>query len=199
MITKEIKTIEEEIKKLHLSPIQKNHSMTDKETKEMFSDFWFFHLKPVIDFSKILAKKYKANMEVVWLSAILHDIARLDDKEPHDEIGAEKAYKMLLKRGVNKEIANDAKDVILTHRCKKHKPKTLEQKILATADAVTHFKTPFYLWFSYISNKSFRDNLESGLQKIKRDYEKKIFFENEKKLVKKEYDILKNWFEYYLK
>jgi len=169
--------------------------MTNKSTKEMFGDFWFIHVKPTIDHSKALAKKYKANTETVWLSAILHDIARLDDKEPHDEIGSEKAHRMLLGEGFSEEIAEKVRNTILTHSCKKHKPKTLEQKILATADALVHFKTPFYLWFSYISNKSFTDNLESGLRKIKKDYNDKIFFKEEKKLIKKEYKILKNWFK----
>lgn len=188
-----IEKIEEEVKNLHLNPVQDRHSVSDKKTKEVFSLFWFLHLKPVIDYSKKLAKKYNADMEVVWLSAILHDLARLDDIEPHDEISAERAYNMLLEKGFNKGIAEDVKSTILTHRCRKYTPKTLEQKILATADAVSHFKTPFYLWFSNISNKPFKKQLESDLDKIEKDYHKKIFFENERKLVKKEYEVLKEW------
>jgi len=196
METSSIEKIEEKIKNFHLNPIQKNHSMTDKSTKEMYSSFWFLHVKPVIDYSKELAKKYNANIEVVWLSATLHDLVRLDDLEPHDEIGAERAYHMLLEEGFSKEIAEKVKNTILTHRCNKYKPQTLEQKVLATADAVSHFKTPFYLWFSSISAKPFKEQLEDSLQKIERDYNEKIFFEEERESVKKEYEVLKRWLKY---
>lgn len=198
METQLVEKLEEKVKKLHLNPVQKNHSMTKQSTKEMFSLFWFMHVKPVIDYSKELAKKYNANMGVVWLSAILHDLARLDDLEPHEEISAERAYNMLLGEGFSKETAEDVKNIILTHRCNKYKPQTLEQKILATADAISHFKIPFYLWFSYMSRKPFKKQLEGNLQKIERDYNEKIFFEEEKKSIEKEYEVLKRWCEYYL-
>ncbi len=191
-----IEKLEEKIRNLHLQPKQNKHSITKKGTAETFALFWFVHVKPVIDYSKEMAKKYNANSEISWLSAILHDIARLDDLEPHEEIGAEKAYPIVLKEGFSKETAEKVKETILTHRCRERKPQTLEQKILATADAITHFKTPFYFWFSSISSKPFKEQLESSLEKIKRDYNEKIFFEEEKESVKKEYEVLKNWFEY---
>jgi len=199
METQQIEKLEKKIKNLHLHPKQNKHPLTKKDIAKTFGLFWFLHVKPVIDFSKELAKKYNANLKVVWLSAILHDLARLDDLEPHDEISAERAYDMLLEKRFSKEIAEEVKKTILTHRCKKHKPRTLEQKILATADAMSHFKLPFYFWFSSISSKPLKEQLEESLQKIERDYNEKIFFEDERELVKKEYEVLKNWFEYYSK
>jgi len=199
MNTDRIEKLEEEIRDLHLHPKQNSHSLTKRDMVETFSVFWFLHLKPVIDYSKELAKKYNANLEVIWLSAILHDLARLDDLEPHDEISSERAYNMLLEKGFNKEIAEEVKKTILTHRCKKHKPETLEQKILATADAISHFKPPFYFWFSSISSKPLKEQLEGSLQKVERDYNEKIFFKDERELVKKEYEVLKSWFEYHSK
>jgi len=199
MDIKKIEKLEEEVKELHLRTQQKNHSATNKDVIETYRLFWVLHLKPVIEHSKELAKKYNADLEIVWLSAIFHDIARLEDLEPHDEISSERAYNILLDKGFSKEIAVKVKKTILTHRCKNYKPETLEQKVLATANAVNHFKGPFYLWFSWISTKSFKEQLESGLLKIERDYNEKIFFKDEKRLIKKEYDILKNWFSYYSK
>ena len=196
---KKIQKLEEEVKVLHFHPKRKSHSMSKKDMAETYRLFWTLHLKPVIDDAKKLAKKYKANLEVVWLSAIFHDLARLDDLEPHDEISSDRAYHILLKNGFSEEIAAEVRKTILTHRCKQYKPKTLEQKILATADAVNHFKTPFYLWFSWISTRSFKEQLESGLKKLERDYYKKIFFKEERGLVKQEYEILKSWFKYYSK
>lgn len=199
MDIKKIEKLEGEVKDLHLKPKQKNHSATKQDVTETFRLFWTLHLKPVIDCSKELAKKYNANLEIVWLSAIFHDIARLEDLEPHDEISSERAYNILLDKGFSKEIATEVKKTILTHRCRNYKPETLEQKILATADAMNHFNSPFYLWFSWISTKSFKEQLESGLKKLERDYNEKIFFEEERGSVKNEYEILKNWFNYHLK
>jgi len=199
MKERHIEKIEEKVKNLHLNSIQKNHSITNKNTKEMFTLFWFLHLKPVIDYSKELAKKYNANIETVWLSAILHDIARLDNLEPHDEISSERAYNILLEEGFSKKISTEVKNIILTHRCKKYKPRTLEQKILATADAMSHFKAPFYLWFSFISDRPFKEQLESNFKKLERDYNEKIFFEEERKSVEKEYEVLKKWSGYFSK
>lgn len=199
METKTIEKLEEKIKDLHLHPKQNKHSLTKKDATETFSLFWFVHVKSVIDYSKELAKKYNANLEVVWLSATLHDLARLDDLEPHDEISSERAYELLQKEGFNKEIAEEVKKTILTHRCKKYKPETLEQKILATADAMSHFKPPFYLWFSSVSPKPLKEQLENSLQKVERDYNEKIFFKDERNSIKKEYEVLKNWFEFHSK
>ncbi|MFC1629768.1 HD domain-containing protein [Patescibacteria group bacterium] len=193
-----IKELEERVRGLHLNPSQKSHSLTDKTAKEMFTSFWFGHVKPVIECAKDLAEKYGANVEVVWLAAIFHDISRLDDQEPHDEIGAEKTYKILLEEGFDEETARAVRDTILAHRCREHKPQTLEQKILATADAVCHFKTPFYLWVFAIAKRSLRDLLESSLLKIERDFNDKIFFDDEKESVRKEYEVLKSWFESWL-
>jgi putative nucleotidyltransferase with HDIG domain len=199
MDIKLIEKLEEEIKELHLNPKQKNHSFSDKSTKEFFSLFWSLHVKPVIDYSKELAKIYNGDLETLWLAAILHDISRLDDLEPHDKIGAQMAYKLLLERGFNQKTAEKVRDVIMTHRCKENKPQTLEQKLMATADAVIHFKAPFYLWWEHISKSDIKENFESGLKKIERDYKDKIFFEEEKESIRKEYEVLKGWFEYYSK
>ncbi len=191
-----IKKLEEEIKNLHYNPQIVKHGFSDLETKEFFNTFWDIHIKPVIEYSKQMAEKYKADIEAVWLGAILHDIARLNDEEPHDEIGSEKACKMLIEKGFDKKLAEKVKSIILTHRCRKYPPETLEQKILASADAMAHFLPPFYLWIGKYSNKKFAEITEGNLRKIERDYNEKIFFEDEKKIVEEQYKILKNWMNY---
>lgn len=194
--TKKIEQLEEEIKNLHYNPQITKHSFSDIDTKEFYNWFWNIHIKPVIEYSKRMAEKYGADIEAVWLGATLHDIARLSDEEPHDEIGSEKAYKILLEKGFGKELAEKVKKIILTHRCRKYPPETLEQKIVASADAMAHFLPPFYLWIGKYSNKTFSEILENNMKKIERDYNEKIFFEDEKRLVEKQHKILKNWFKY---
>lgn len=193
--TEKIQQIEEEIKKLHYNPQIAKHSFSDADTKEFYYSFWDIHVKPVIEYSKQMAEKYKADFEAVWLAAILHDVARLTEEEPHDEIGSEKAYSLLLEKGFNKDLAEKVKNIVLTHRCKKYPPETLEQKIVASADAMAHFLTPFYCWIGKYSSKNFAELLKGNLRKMERDYNQKIFFEDEKKMVEEQYKMLKNWFE----
>lgn len=188
--------IENEVKALHYNPVITKHSFSELETKDFFNTFWDIHIKPVAEYCKQMAEKYQAEKEVVWLGAILHDIARLDDQEPHDEIGSEKAYKLLIDKGFDKELAEKVKGVILTHRCKKYPPTTLEQKILASADAMAHFLPPFYFWIAKYSNQSLSEMLHKNSVKIERDYNDKIFFDDEKKLIEPYYKVIKKWCSY---
>ena len=45
-----------------------------KESKDGY-DFWNEHIKYVYDKALVLARKYDADMEIVLLGALLHDIA----------------------------------------------------------------------------------------------------------------------------
>lgn len=191
-----ITKLEAEIRDLHYNPVIEQHSFANSRTEEFFKEFWEIHVKQVIEFSKQMAVKYGADLEIVWLAAMLHDIARLEDIEPHDEYGSKKAYMMLIEKGFDYALAEKVKDAILTHRCKKHAPETLEQKIIATADAMAHFIPPFYFWIGKYSNKGFGEVLEWNRDKLKRDFNEKIFFEDEKVLVSAQYEALKSWFEF---
>jgi len=196
MNKQKIEQLEEEIKTSHYNPQVARYSFSELETKEFFNTFWDIHIKPVIEYSKQMAEKYNADIDAVWLGAILHDIARLTDEEPHDEIGSKIAYEMLIEKSFDKELAEKVRGIILTHRCRKYPPETIEQKIVASADAMAHFIPPFYLWFAKYTSKPLSEMLESNLKKIERDYNEKIFFEDEKKMVEKEYNTMKNWLSY---
>lgn len=196
MTKEKIEKLEEEIKNLHYNPRIAKHSFSDSDTKEFYNCFWDIHVKPVIEYSKQMAKKYNADLEIVWLGALLHDIARLDDAEPHDEIGSEKAFGILIEKGFSEETAEKTKNVVLRHRCQNYPPETLEQKIVASADAIAHFLPPFYIWVGKYSNKKFYDLIEHDLKKVERDYKNKIFFDDEKKIVEEQYNVLKKWFNF---
>jgi putative nucleotidyltransferase with HDIG domain len=193
-MSEKIAQLEKEIRDLHYNPVIGQHSFSNSRTEEFYEWFWEIHVNQVIEFSKQMAVKYNADLEIVWLAAILHDIARLEDLEPHDEIGAEKAYTIVIEKGFDPELARNVGMAILTHRCKKYIPGTLEQKIIATADAMAHFIPPFYFWVGKYSNNSFEDVLEKNRNKLERDFNEKIFFEDERALVAEHYMILKNWF-----
>ena len=193
---KTIEKLEKEIKGLHYNPTISNHSFSDAKTKEFYNCFWDIHLKPVIEYSKQMAIKYGADLEVVWLGALFHDIARLEEAEPHDEVGSKKAYDILIEKGFNHDLAKKVKNVVLRHRCKNFPPETLEEKIVASADAMAHFLPPFYFWIGKYSNSNFTYILERNNKKIERDYNDKIFFDDEKKMVEEQYALLKKWFNF---
>jgi putative nucleotidyltransferase with HDIG domain len=158
-----------------------------------FTGFWDFHVKPVINLSRQMAKKYEADETICWLAAILHDIARLDGAEPHDLVGAQKALEILKSKRYPEEIAQAAAQAVLCHRCRNYPPQTIEQKILASADAIAHFQAPFYLWWSSITNQSFKEQLKSMETKLERDFNDKIFFDEEKEAVRGHYEVMKSW------
>ena len=63
-------------------------------------DFWNDHIKYVVKNSVELAKKYDADIEIVELGALLHDIAmpsEIGDREQHNINGAKIANELLTK------------------------------------------------------------------------------------------------------
>lgn len=191
-----IQQLENEIKELHYSTINVKYRTSETEDKEFYGLFWKFHVKPVIEYSKQMAEKYNADYEAVWLGAVMHDICRLTEEDPHDELGSKKAFSILIEKGFNESMAKKVSNIILTHRCKKFPPETLDQKIVASADAMAHFLSPFYLWIFRYSDNNFEEILNKNISKVGRDFNEKIFFADEKEMVRKEYEVLKKWFEY---
>lgn len=63
-------------------------------------DFWEDHIKYVVDNALYLAKEYGADVEIVELGALLHDIAmpsNIGPREEHHIYGAKIAEELLTK------------------------------------------------------------------------------------------------------
>jgi hypothetical protein len=118
-------------------------SANDSPRNKYGSTIWKYHLELVAKHSLALAKKLKADAEVVELSAYLHDYASLLDIKnaaQHHLAGAALAEKILAELGLPRKKIEAVQECILTHRGSvKRKKKTLEAKILASADAMSHF------------------------------------------------------------
>jgi len=104
-------------------------------------DFWNEHIKYVYEESIELAKKYNADIEIVSLGALLHDIAlicEVGDRTDHhingekisSEILDEFSYSNLKKEKVLKCVYN--------HRSSKN-AQTIEELCVADADILAHF------------------------------------------------------------
>lgn len=158
--------------------------------------FYKYHIEVVYNIALKLAKKYGADEIVVGLAALLHDIGIQIDHDKHDEVGAEEAKKVLMKRGYPKDVAERVADCIRSHMCRASKPETLEAKIICTADALCKFKTPFF-FVKFATDK--KHEPEGVIELMKNRIEKewnKIFFKDEKESARKEYETLKNMLNY---
>lgn len=176
----DIYKIEDEVKKMHLN------ADGEPQRKKLLEHFWKHHVVPVVAYSREMAARYGGDTDVIHLGALLHDMALIEDAEPHDEIGAEKAYEFLVVNWAPQETAKKVSDVVLKHRCKVYEPQTLEEKIVATADALAHFFPDFH--GSGALSLSREDHIQMkvlDIEKLEKEYESKIFFEKEKELFKK--------------
>ena len=98
------------------------------------------HVERVYNLALRIGKKENADLEVIKLAAILHDIGRKIEDETngkidHAEIGAKMAKEILEKYNVEKEKIEKVVYCIQTHRFRKNKrPETKEAKVLFDAD-----------------------------------------------------------------
>lgn len=99
------------------------------------------HFVSVVEYGKILAKKRKADSEIIELSAWMHDIGSiLGDMKNHHIVGAKYAEELLTKYKYPQDKIEAVKHCILAHRGSQDiKRETIEAECLADADAMTHF------------------------------------------------------------
>lgn len=175
-----------------------------KELHEKSSDecmrIWFFegHVDVVADYCKEISRKVGANPEISILGALFHDIARVWGVNKDPELmnkSLEKTEEIMKKYNYNTEEIQKVKDAILTHSCRGKLPKTEEGRILATADALAHLMTDFYFIIPFngwlTAAKDFEGYKKWLLEKIERDFHKKIFYSEYKKMAKNRYEALK--------
>ncbi len=151
---------------------------SNKFEKEHSYNFWNIHIKFVVENAIILAKKYNADVEIVTLAALLHDIASItkeEYQENHEIIGADIAEKLLRDNNYPKDKIELVKRCILNHRGSKIVKKgTIEEICVADADALAHFNNvPTLFSLAYNKNKlSIEDGKIFVKEKLARSYNK---------------------------
>lgn len=104
-------------------------------------DFWNGHLKYVYNEATELAKKYGADLEIVQLGALLHDIALLEkvgSKADHYTNGKILAEKILREYDYPENRMRRVLGCVLHHRSSKN-AENLEELCVADADILAHF------------------------------------------------------------
>lgn len=98
---------------------------------------WEHNLR-VIGMCERIGREEGAQMTVLRLAALLHDIGRAEERstgECHAEISARYAQELLQREGLEPEQITRIQAAILAHRFRKERPPTtLEEKILFDAD-----------------------------------------------------------------
>lgn len=156
-------------------------------------DIWENHILKVVEYSKILAKKLKADQKIVEIAALLHDIAKLKgNAEDHHIRGSQEAEQILKNMEYSEEKIKQIKECILTHSSDiKYPPKTKEAKIVATADALAIFDNFYGLAYVVYSIKKL--SIEEGKKWLRNKYEiawNKLIPEG-KEIAKPKYEAIK--------
>lgn len=167
-----------------------------------WADYLFeHHVLIVAQYASKLAEKYKANAELSRAGALLHDIAdaTMPRSDPnHERYSLEAARSMMGAANYSPdEIALVVDDAIRYHSCHNgEQPTTLEGKVLSTADSCAHLKTDFYLFAvrAFSDNKQFGATKDWVLKKLERDLYNKVFFDDEREELTKDYVMLKELF-----
>lgn len=148
------------------------------------------HFLSVVRIAKKLALKRNADLEIVELSAWLHDIGSIIyGRENHHITSSEIAEKKLRELGYPEEKIAKVKQSILSHRGSKDiTPESTEAKILAEADAIDAFNRIEGLFMAAFVHEglSQKDGLNSVKKKLRSKYAQ--LSPEGKELIKNKYD-----------
>jgi len=134
------------------------------------------HINEVEKWIEEIIKDYPADKEIVLLSVYLHDIGHaLGDHKDHDLKSEIEAKLFLKKMGLAEDKISKVAHCIRAHRCKDVQPKTIEAKILAVADSLSHMTDGCYMDMAIDGRK------DLALGKLERDYRDAGLFSKIKK------------------
>lgn len=100
----------------------------------------FDHIRRVLNLCRRLGRAVGADLEILTLAALLHDIGREEEdsnggRSCHAETGAAMAAELLKKRGARPALVRKVRDCVRQHRYRGDaEPVSLEAKILYDAD-----------------------------------------------------------------
>lgn len=192
--------IDMEINKDKIQEIKKEIYLLFKEnTKNEYTNpDWIFpnHLDIMSDLVKEMCEKYGGNILVCELAVLLHDVGLVYKRETQSSEGHEKrsieyAREILKKYEIPDNISKEVIECIVsTEKDEKGEPKSINARILRTADILSQF-----ISVHYFAKASFFNNWEFFIEWMNDRVEScysKISFEDERKIAKPIRDYMLN-------
>ena len=185
--------IVEEVKKYVL---ERNNEY--KNNAEDHYDFWNEHIKYVYEESISLAERYHADIEIVSLGALLHDIAlinKVGDRKDHHINGEIIAREVLKEFKYDKDKMERVLKCVYNHRSSKN-ARTIEELCVCDADILAHFDNiPMLFNSAFVRNNLTLEETKEWIKNVfEKDYNdlsdktKELFKERYKQI----YDIIIN-------
>jgi uncharacterized protein len=143
-----------------------------KNSSEYNYDFWNEHIKYVYEEAVKLANKYSANIEIVELGALLHDIAlikKVGTKVDHHINGAKLGKEILEKYNCSQDIKEKVIGCIYNHRSSKNAT-NLEEQCVCDADILAHFDNITMMYSVAFKNPN--TTLNDVREHMKKSFEK---------------------------
>lgn len=166
----------------------------DKADMKFFKEPYYYskHILPAYKIALSLVDKYGGDKEIVEISILFHDIGLIDlkENEEHDRKGSEMVTDLIKKYNLSKDKIEKIKACILSHDCKAAIPKTVEEKIITSADALSHLVTPWFIVKSHFYEGTIDKFVGWCIKKLDEDF-LRIQFDEEKTKIKPYCETLK--------
>ena len=172
------------------SIIKDLHNYVKKECIGFSDDDVFKnHVLGVKNYAVSLAKAYRADEFIVTIASYLHDLYYIQthNHEIHEIKGSEIANKLLKKYHINENEIELISKCILHHRgSKESKRESIEEKIVACADAMDHINRFQHMFYRASQKWSYEEAVKWMKAKIERGW-KKLELKKAKEMVKDKY------------
>lgn len=178
--------------------IEKVRQFVEDECKKPTSKYGYepyeFHFAPTVKYAKQLAEDLGGDLEIVTIAAWIHDIGSIMvGREDHHITGAKIAEEKLREFGYGEEKVQLVKNCVLHHRgSQKMELETLEEQILAEADAMSNFDEiagMFKAAFVY-EKLNQKEGRESVLRKLENKWNQ-LKFEKSKEMIRPKFEAAK--------
>lgn len=145
-----------------------------KEEASDHYDFWEEHIMYVYEEARSLAVKYNADLEIVCLGALLHDIAlikKVGERKDHHINGKIIAEKILTKYNYNGLKKEKVLSTVFNHRSSKNAT-SIEDLCVSDADILAHFDNiPMLFYSAFIRNNIGLNDINDYMKKqFEKDY-----------------------------
>jgi uncharacterized protein len=148
------------------------------------------HFKPTVDYAEKLSDKLGGDKEIILIAAWLHDIGSIiKGRKDHHITGAQIAEEKLREFNYPQKKIKLVKACILNHRgSQKNNRKTIEEKIVADADAMSNFDNLPGIFEAALKyeNKTQTEAKESAIRKLQNKWEQ-LHFDYSKRVIKPKY------------